>query len=92
MKIRRLSRRHFGCTCGVSLALPWLEAMEPLGVLVGTPRPAPRRLGVRRGQRRRFERELPLTNLWLSLLARMGVEREPFGDSTGPLSSLDATA
>ena len=46
---------------------------------------------LRTGQHFRCERELPLTNLWLSLLARMGVERKSFGDSTGRLSTLDAS-
>ena len=46
---------------------------------------------LRTGQHLRFPRELPLTNLWLSLLNRMGVTQESFGDSTEPLSDLDAT-
>jgi hypothetical protein len=46
---------------------------------------------LRTGEHLRFERELPLTNLWLSLLNRMGVARTSFGDSTGTLSALDAT-
>ena len=46
MKRLLLSRRNVLRACGVALALPWLEAMEPLSVLAATPRPAPRRLGV----------------------------------------------
>ena len=46
MKPPPLSRRTLLRGCGIALALPWLEAMEPLGVLASTPRPAPRRLGV----------------------------------------------
>jgi hypothetical protein len=45
---------------------------------------------LRTGQHLRCERELPLTNLWLSLLNRMGVTQASFGDSTGLLSALDA--
>jgi hypothetical protein len=30
----------------------------------------------------------PICNLWLSLMERMGVEEERFGDSTGRLSGL----
>jgi hypothetical protein len=41
MKTPRLSRRTLLRGCGVALALPWLEAMEPLTMLAGTPRPAP---------------------------------------------------
>jgi hypothetical protein len=32
--------------------------------------------------------ETPLANLWLSMLHRMGVEVERFGDSTGRLNTL----
>ena len=32
----------------------------------------------------------PICNLWLSLMDRMGVEEERFGDSTGRLSGLTA--
>lgn len=40
------------------------------------------------GRRIRYERDTPLCNLYLSLLERMGVERESFGDSTGKLDLL----
>jgi hypothetical protein len=34
--------------------------------------------------------ETPICNLWLSLMERMGVKEERFGDSTGPLTGLTA--
>ena len=40
------------------------------------------------GRHVRHPQETPLTNLWLSLLARVGVSAESFGDSTGPLGGL----
>jgi Protein of unknown function (DUF1552) len=42
------------------------------------------------GRHVRFPNETPLTNLHLSLLDRMGVPADAFGDSTGRLTSLDA--
>jgi hypothetical protein len=41
------------------------------------------------GRHVRCPRETPLTNLWLSLLDRMGVPVDAFGDSTGRLAELD---
>ena len=40
---------------------------------------------IRTGRRLRSKPETPLCNLHLALLHRMGIERESFGDSTGPL-------
>ncbi len=40
------------------------------------------------GQHVRFRRETPLTNLYVSMLDRVGVHVESFGDSTGRLSGL----
>ena len=40
------------------------------------------------GRRLRFEKDTPLCNLYLSLLERMGIQRESFGDSTGKLDGL----
>jgi hypothetical protein len=37
------------------------------------------------GRHLRFPNQTPLSNLWLSLLNRVGIHRESFGDSTGPL-------
>jgi hypothetical protein len=42
------------------------------------------------GRRVMFRRETPFCNLHLSLMDRMGVEVESFGDSSGRLSGLDA--
>ena len=49
--------------------------------------------GFRHGQHLAFDRghNLPLSNLFVSLLQRMGVEEESFGSSTGTLTGLDAT-
>lgn len=41
------------------------------------------------GRHLRFPRETPLTNLWLSLLDRVGVSVDAFGDSTGRLAGLE---
>jgi len=40
------------------------------------------------GRHVRYEKEVPMTNLWLTLLERMGVEPELIGDSTGKLEQL----
>ncbi|MHC5011973.1 MAG: DUF1552 domain-containing protein [Planctomycetota bacterium] len=42
------------------------------------------------GRHVRYPRETPLCNLFLSLLDRMGVRRQAFGDGTGRLPGLDA--
>ena len=44
------------------------------------------------GKRVIFRQETPFSNLHLSLMDRMGVEVESFGDSTGRLSGLDRAA
>jgi hypothetical protein len=41
------------------------------------------------GRRVMFRRETPFSNLHLSLMDRMGVNIESFGDSSGRLSGLD---
>jgi hypothetical protein len=43
---------------------------------------------IRPGRHVRFAAETPVTNLWLSMLHRMGVEVPAVGDSTGPLDAL----
>lgn len=43
---------------------------------------------IRPGRHLVLERETPVTNLWLSMLARMGIEVDSIGDSTGPLDAL----
>ncbi|HEX8310061.1 MAG TPA: DUF1552 domain-containing protein [Chthoniobacteraceae bacterium] len=45
--------------------------------------------GTLRGNRHvRFDRETPMTNLYLSLMDRMGVQADRFGDSTGKLKNI----
>jgi hypothetical protein len=44
---------------------------------------------VKTGRHVRYPKETPLTNLYLSVLDRVGVSRDSFGDSTGRLGSLD---
>ena len=41
------------------------------------------------GRHLRYPRETPLTNLYLSMLDRMGVHVDSFGDSTGRLKGLE---
>ena len=40
------------------------------------------------GRHVRYEFDTPMTNLFLSMLERMGVQEKQFGDSTGPLEGL----
>jgi len=47
--------------------------------------------GVQGGRHLACEGERPLCDLHLAIAQRMGVAAESFGDSTGPLSGLDAT-
>jgi hypothetical protein len=41
------------------------------------------------GRRIVYRRETPMCNLFLTMMDRMGVHAEAFGDSTGPLQGLD---
>jgi hypothetical protein len=41
------------------------------------------------GRRIVYRRETPMCNLFLTMMDRMGVPTEEFGDSTGPLEGLD---
>ena len=41
------------------------------------------------GRRVVYRRETPIANLYLSMMDRMGVRSENFGDSTGRLDRLD---
>jgi hypothetical protein len=43
---------------------------------------------VRSGRHLKFAGETPVTNLWLTMLGRAGVEVEAIGDSTGPIADL----
>jgi hypothetical protein len=43
---------------------------------------------IRTGRHVRYPKETPLTNLYLSMLDRIGAPLDSFGDSTGRLGSL----
>jgi hypothetical protein len=43
---------------------------------------------LRPGRRLRFPERTPVSNLYVSMLNRMGIEESAFGDSTGPLEGL----
>jgi hypothetical protein len=42
----------------------------------------------RSGQHVRFEKNTPMSNLYLTMLQRMGIAVERFGDSTGVLEGI----
>ncbi len=44
---------------------------------------------IKTGRRVTYRKETPISNLYLSMMDRMGVEVEHFGDSTGRLDGLD---
>ena len=44
---------------------------------------------IKTGRHIRCERETPISNLYVSMLNRIGVEVEAFGDSTGALGTLE---
>jgi hypothetical protein len=44
---------------------------------------------IKTGRRVVYRRETPMCNLFLSMMDRMGVHMEHFGDSTGNLNGLD---
>jgi hypothetical protein len=44
---------------------------------------------IKTGRHVRYAKETPLTNLYVSMLDRMGANFDAFGDSTGPLSALE---
>ena len=46
---------------------------------------------IKPGRRIVYRRETPFCNLHVSLMDRMGVEVETFGDSSGRLSGLEAS-
>jgi hypothetical protein len=46
--------------------------------------------GITPGRHLKYEKNTPLCNLYVSMLDRMGVKVDRFGDSTGPLSNLSA--
>ena len=43
------------------------------------------------GRRLVYQKETPLSNLWLTVMDRMGVPTEQFGDSTGHLEGLSVS-
>jgi hypothetical protein len=43
------------------------------------------------GRRVVYRRETPITNMYLSMMDRMGLHMEQFADSTGHLNGLDLT-
>ena len=45
-------------------------------------------LGVQGGRHLRYDTETPLSNLHVSVLDKLGLPVETFGDSTGPLNTL----
>ena len=45
-------------------------------------------LGLKHGEYRRFGNDIPLSNLYLTLLHRMGVEQQGFADSRGELTEV----
>lgn len=45
-------------------------------------------IGLKHGEHRRFETTIPLSNLYLTLLHRMGIEQEKFADSKGEMTEL----
>lgn len=68
--------------CGIKCGNLHLEENLPIALAGGGQ-------GTLRGGRRlRFEKKTPLCNLYLSMLHRMGVKEESFGDSTGQLQGL----
>jgi hypothetical protein len=46
---------------------------------------------IKTGRRVTYRKETPVSNLYLSMMDRMGVQVEHFGDSTGRLDGLDLT-
>jgi hypothetical protein len=44
---------------------------------------------IKSGRHLRYERNTPLSNLYLSMLDRIDAEADAFGDSTGPLTGLE---
>ena len=68
--------------CGIKCGNLHLEENLPIAVAGGG------KGTLRGGRRLRFEKKTPLCNLYLSMLHRMGIKEESFGDSTGQLSGL----
>ncbi len=45
-------------------------------------------LGLKHGEHRQFAKTIPLSNLYLTLLHRMGIEQKKFADSNGEMTEL----
>ena len=45
-------------------------------------------MGYKHGQYLRFDNDVPLSNLFVTIQDRMGVEAESFADSTGSLDDV----
>lgn len=68
--------------CGIKCGNLHLEENLPIALAGGG------KGTLRGGRRLRFDKKTPLCNLYLSMLHRMGVKEESFGDSTGQLQGL----
>ena len=44
--------------------------------------------GIKGGRYVRYAQDTPLANLWVTVLLKLGLPIETFGDSTGPLDRL----
>ena len=68
--------------CGIKCGNRHLEEDLPIAIAGGG------KGTLRGGRRLRFAKKTPLCNLYLSMLHRMGIDEESFGDSTGVLEGL----
>lgn len=68
--------------CGIKCGNRHLEENLPIALAGGG------KGTLRGGRRLRFPEKTPLCNLYLSMLDRMGIKEESFGDSTGRLPGL----
>ncbi len=68
--------------CGIKCGNLHLEENLPIALAGGG------KGTLRGGRRLRFDKKTPLCNLYLSMLHRMGVKEESFGDGTGQLQGL----
>ena len=46
--------------------------------------------GISGGRYVQYAQDTPLANLWVTVLSKLGLPIETFGDSTGPLAALDS--
>jgi len=45
-------------------------------------------LGIKHGEYRKFSEDIPLSNLFVTMLHKMGVPTDSFQDSTGPMTEI----